>query len=70
MTMSFTPEQLQEHDALVRKTLKTEIVGMLESYAEGCREQALAQGITHQTEHLRGAMETCQFMSAVIRMID
>ena len=70
MTMSFTPEQLQEHDALVRKTAKNEIVGILESYAEGCREQALAQGTTNETEHLRGALETCQFLSAVIRMTD
>lgn len=68
--MQFTQAQLDEQIALARQTAKNEIVGILESYAEGCREQALAQGITNETEHLRGALETCQFLSAVIRMTD
>jgi len=68
--MTFTQQQLDEQVALARNQLKAEIIGMLESYAEGCRQQALAQGITHETDHLRGSMETCMFMSAVINMTD
>ena len=68
--MTFTQEQLDQQIDEARKALRNEIVGMLESYAEGCRQQALAQGIGNETDHLRGALETCQFMRAVISMID
>jgi hypothetical protein len=68
--MQFTQAQLDEQVALARNQLKAEIIGMLESYAEGCRKQALAQGIANDTDHLRGSLETCQLMRAVISMTD
>jgi hypothetical protein len=69
--MQFTQAQLNEHIELARAQLKNEVVGMLESYAEGCREQALAQVPSHtNTDHLHGSLSACQFMAAVIRAID
>lgn len=64
--MTFTQAQLDEHVRLARLAFKAEAVRTLQAYAEGCREQALALGVGLETEHLRGAMETCLFMSVVI----
>jgi len=66
--MTFTPEQLQEHDDFVRKQLRTEFISLADNYAEGCKLQAIAQGPDASQEFLRGSMEACQFLASVLAM--
>ncbi len=68
--MTFTPEQLKQHDALVRQELRSHIVTLIENYAEGCRRQALAQGIDSNTDLLRGAVEASRFLASVLSVVD
>lgn len=66
--MLFTDEQLLEHDEQVRRELRSETVRLVESYAEGCRAQALAQGVDSDREMLRGSVSACQFLASVLAM--
>lgn len=64
--MIFSHEQLKDHDDIVRCELRNKIIGFIDNYAENCRLQALAQGITASTDVLRGSMEACQFLASVL----
>lgn len=67
-SMIFSEEQLKDHDDVVRHELRKEIISLVDSYAEGCREQAIAQGPGADKEMLRGSLTACQFLVSVISM--
>jgi len=62
----FSDESLQEHDELIRQQLINHITGLVDSYAEACRRQAVAQGEGSNVELLRGSLEAAQFLSSVL----
>ena len=63
----FTQQQLNEHVELARRSAFSEAAGLLDSYGEALKRQAIAQGLDTTGEHLREAIDMCVLMAEVVR---
>ena len=58
--------QIVENDKLACQEFASDIVALIDSYAESCRLQGVAQGEGCNLDVLRGSLEAAQFLSSVI----